>query len=89
MLGKKQTQKVTVSITPSAMSLVVSLIAILMFVMIIILILCIWKKGSLRKTVSKMKGFTINPSCTFSKLEHTSPIYNPNSSKDEDDADAL
>jgi hypothetical protein len=40
--------------------------------------------------LTKMKGFIINPSHTFRKLKsHTTPIYNPNSNEDEDDADAL
>ncbi|MCG8624033.1 MAG: hypothetical protein MJE68_18835, partial [Proteobacteria bacterium] len=74
----------------SAISLIVSLIAILLFVTMIVLILCVCKKGSLKNTISKMKGFSINPSRTFRRLKpHISPIYNPNSSEDEDDADAL
>ena len=79
-------KKVTIFIALSATSLIVSLIAILMSMMMTVLI---WKKGSLRKMISKMKGFSINPSRTFNKLKHTSPIYNSNSSEDEDDADAL
>ena len=78
--GEETGKKVTVSIILSATSLIVFLIAILTLATMIILILCVRKKGSLRKTISKMNGFSINPSRTFSKLEHTSPIYNPNSS---------
>ena len=80
------------SIALSATSLVTFLIAILLFVKMIVLILCVWKKGSLKNTISNMKGFSINPSRTFRSLRlkpHTSPIYNPNSSEDEDDTDAL
>ena len=83
-------KKVATSIALSATSLVISLIAILLFVTLIVLILCVWKKGSLKNTISKMKGFSVNPSRTFRRLKpHTSPIYNPNSSEDEDDTDAL
>ena len=77
----------TINIALSTTSLVVSLIAIMLFVT---MMLCICKKGSLKSTLSRMKGFSINPSCTFHKLRlHTFPIYNPNSSEDEDDTDAL
>ena len=82
--GEETDKKVTVSITLSATSLVVSLVAIPLFATMIVLIPCIWKKGSLR-----LKGLSINPSLSFRKLKQTSPIYNPNSSEDKDDADAL
>ena len=83
-------KKMTINIALSTTSLVVSLIAILLFATMIVLMLCICKKGLLKNTIPKMKGFSINPSRTFRKLKpHTSPIYNPNSSDDEDDADAL
>jgi hypothetical protein len=88
--GEEMDKKVAVSIALSTTSLVVSLIAILIFVAMIVLILCVCKKGSLKNTITKMKGFTVNPSRTFHKLKpHSSPIYNPNSSEDEDDTDAL
>ena len=73
------------SIALSATSLVVSLIAILLnFIIMIVLVLCVCKKGSLKNTIiSKMKGFSVNPSRTYHRLKpHTSPIYNPNSSED-------
>ena len=86
--GEEETdKKVATSIALSATSLIVSFIVILL---LIVLILCVCKKGSLKNTISKMKGFSINPSRTFRRLKpHTSPIYNPNSSEDEDDTDAL
>ena len=83
--GQVETDKIVV------ISIVVSLIAILLFVTIIVLMICIYKKGPLKNIIlSRMKGFSINPSHTSRMLKlHTSPIYNPNSSEDEDDTDAL
>ena len=71
-------------------SIVVSLLAILLFITIIVLMICIYKKGPLKNILSRMKGFSINPSHTYRRLNlNISPIYNPNSSEDEDDTDAL
>jgi hypothetical protein len=79
--GEETDKKFAISIVLSATSLIAVAIKIM---------LCVCKKGSLKNMISKMKGFSINPSRTFRKLKpHTSPIYNSNSSEDEDDTDAL
>ena len=78
-------KKMTITIALSTTSLIVSLIAILVSA-VHVLIVCRCKKGPLKNTLSKTKGFSINPFLSFHK--YTSPIYNSNSGEDEDEDDA-
>ena len=82
--GYEIDKKFTITIALSATSFIVSLIAILVSVLFV-LIVCTCKKGSLKNTFLKIKGFSINTSRSFHN--YTSPIYNPNSNEDEEEDD--
>ena len=77
-------KKIVINITLSATALVVSLIAVLISAIAV----CTRKKGSMKNTLSKIKKFSKPPSHTFYN-DTSAPIYNPNSSDEEGDGEAL